>query len=73
MEDKALIELYWARDEAAITETASRTAKKLQKIEIILAKRKKSCYYISVNPHSFGLPVGAARLAGGRRRLEVQT
>lgn len=27
MEDKALIELYWARDEAAITETASKYGK----------------------------------------------
>lgn len=40
-----------------------------EKPEFLLAKWKKPCYHILVNPHSFGSPVGAARLAGGRRRL----
>ena len=44
-----------------------------EKPEFLLAKWKKPCYHILVNPHSFGSPVGAVRLAGGRRRLEVQT
>ena len=50
--------------------SSKKTAENGQKL---LALCRAAWYYIAVNPHSFRLSVGAARLAGGRKRLEVQT